>query len=264
MQIAKTVRDLVNTMDTVPANTANRLCPTVDTFICTHTAAASAAPPTQHSHFTVRDNYHEIEALLLEGRPGDACLPSIISRAAEGSGYAALFSGEFYLSKPETCFPNYPSALSRMLSAARLNKCAELWEVARLSPSLRPEAHAGQHTVTAAPQVRQTKVASASMFAKSTASHPKPHSSGHRHASGGQQGLSQHPNKCAATTDWFSSTFPIGSALGTFAILLLQPASSGCVIGQADNSTGCLLLIVFVIRIADGTSRKAHHANLPL
>lgn len=79
-------------LDTSTVHTRSQLLPTVETFICKN--RTSAAPPTEHTHFTVRENYHDIEAVLLEGRPGDVCLPSIISRAAEGSGYAALFSGE--------------------------------------------------------------------------------------------------------------------------------------------------------------------------
>lgn len=93
MQIEKTITELVKSMDTVGVSTSSRMCPTVDTFVCT--AATPPAPTAEHSHFTVRDNYHEIEAVLLEGRPGDTCLPGIISRAAQGSSYAAMFSGEF-------------------------------------------------------------------------------------------------------------------------------------------------------------------------
>eukprot|EP00892_Ulva_mutabilis_P003933 jgi/Ulvmu1/1911/UM012_0070.1 len=160
-EVSDSVKELIEALDSVTVNNCDQLCPTVDTFIC-KSQQASLKSPAEHTHFTVRDSYHDIEAILLEGRPGDACLPSIISRASEGSGYAALFSG--------------------------------------------------QHTVTAAPQFRQNKVASASMFAKSTASHPKPHAAGQRHSSGAAHGSSQHPNKRTKLTASVPGHLPAATA----------------------------------------------------
>lgn len=96
LQIDWAVAEIVKEMDNMPVSTGRRTCQTVDTFVHTNRTATAAIPLAQNSHFTVRENYHDIEALLLEGRPGDACLPSIISKASAGSQYAALFSGVFH------------------------------------------------------------------------------------------------------------------------------------------------------------------------